>query len=124
MLPHVAESTEGHEVFQLVVALLTPLDLMMDLEILKRPALPTPPTVPLQHFLHQTTVNLLPQLDPLNLLQHAAVSFDASNLRQPSLIYFPSMPNTVEKKCSSFDIEADSILPHPESPLPRSHFPH
>jgi len=43
--------------------MLAPFDLVMDLEVLERPALPTPPAIPLQHAPHQPPARLplLPQ---------------------------------------------------------------
>ena len=75
VLPHVAIGTQSHEIVEGVVAQLAHLDLVVDLQILERPALLTAPFVPLQHPLHQAPINLLSQLDPLHFLQHfSAVS--------------------------------------------------
>ena len=72
MLLHMAVSTEGHEVLQAVVALVTPQDLVVKLEVFEGPALLTPPAMPLQDLLHQPPINLLSQLDPFHLLQYFA----------------------------------------------------
>lgn len=63
-------NTHSDEVIEGVVAQLAALDLVVDLQILERPALLTSPAVALQHPLHQPPVDLLPQLDPLYLRQH------------------------------------------------------
>ena len=68
VLPHVAIGTEGDEVIEGVVAQLAPLDLVVDLQVLERPALLTAPFVPLQHPLHKPPVNLFSQLDSFYLL--------------------------------------------------------
>jgi hypothetical protein len=47
MLIHMAVSTEGHEVRECIVTLLAPSDLVMNLKVFQRPALPTPPAIPL-----------------------------------------------------------------------------
>jgi len=62
VLRDVAVSTESNEVSEAVVPLLAPADLVMNLEVFKRPALPTSPAVALQHSLHQAPANLLPEL--------------------------------------------------------------
>jgi hypothetical protein len=80
VLMHVAVCTEGDKILKRVISLLTPLDLVMDLQILEGPALLTPPPVPLQHPRHQAAVGLFPQLDPLRLPQHLrAASGSASS---------------------------------------------
>ena len=60
MLFYVAVGTQSHEILERVISLLASLDLVVDLQILQRAALPAPPAVPLQHPLHQAAVNLLP----------------------------------------------------------------
>ena len=70
MLFHVAIGTQGYKIIQGVVAHLAALDLVVDLQILERPALLTAPFVPLQYPFHQPPVNLLSQFDPLHFLQH------------------------------------------------------
>jgi hypothetical protein len=70
MLGHMAVCAEGHEVRECIVTPMAPSDLVMNLKVFQRPALPTPPAIPFQHPLHQAAVHLLPQLDPLYLLQH------------------------------------------------------
>jgi len=73
MLSQVAVSTQGHKVPECIVTLLAPSDLVMNLKVFQRSALPTPPPIPLQDPLHQAAVHLLPQLGPLHLLQHLLV---------------------------------------------------
>ena len=58
-----------YQVIEGVVAQLAPLNLVVNLEFLQRAAFPTSPPISLQHPLHQPPVKLLPQLDPLYLLQ-------------------------------------------------------
>jgi hypothetical protein len=70
VFPHVAMGAEGDEVFQRIVAELTAFDLVVHLQVLKRPTLLTAPLVPFKHLLHQSPVNLLTELDPLHLSQH------------------------------------------------------
>jgi hypothetical protein len=53
MLFHKATGTQGHKVPKRVAALLTPLDLVVDLEAFERPTPLTSPPIPLQHPLHQ-----------------------------------------------------------------------
>jgi hypothetical protein len=66
----VAIGTEGHKVIEGVVTQLAPLDFVVDLEIFQQSALLTPPSVLLQHPLHQPPVNLPPQFDPHYLPEH------------------------------------------------------
>ena len=68
MLPHMAAGTEGHEVFERIISQVAALDLVVDLQVLERPALLTALFVPLQRPLYQPPVNLLSQLDPLHFL--------------------------------------------------------
>jgi hypothetical protein len=68
MLTHVAVDAKGHKVIQTVIAHLAPLDLVVDLQVLQRPALLTTPFIPLQHRLHQLPANLFSQLDPFYFL--------------------------------------------------------
>ena len=46
VLAHVAVGTKGHQVIERVVAQLAPLDLMVDLQVLNRPALLASPFFP------------------------------------------------------------------------------
>ena len=69
MLRHVAVSTQGHEVPECIVTLLVPSDLVMNLKIFQRPALPTPPASALEDALHQPPIDLLPQLDGSDFLR-------------------------------------------------------
>jgi hypothetical protein len=57
MLRHMAVRTKGYQVVEGVVPLLAPLDAVMDLQVLQRPALPAPPAIPL-HLLHQPEIDL------------------------------------------------------------------
>jgi glycosyltransferase involved in cell wall biosynthesis len=83
VLPHVTIArTKGYEIIERVVAQLAPFDLVVNLQVLKRPALLASPLIPLEHPLHQPPVNLLPQFDPLDLLQHF-----------PACLQFPSRGN-------------------------------
>ena len=68
VLRHVAVSTQGHQVPECIVTPLAPSDLAMNLKALQRPALPTPPPIPLQNPLHQPPIDLLPQLDGSDFL--------------------------------------------------------
>ena len=61
MLPHMAAGTEGHEVFERIISQVAALDLVVDLQVLKRPALLASPLISLENPLHQAPVNLLPQ---------------------------------------------------------------
>jgi hypothetical protein len=47
VLRHVAVCAESHEVRECIVTLLAPSDHVMNLKVLQRPALPTPPPIPL-----------------------------------------------------------------------------
>jgi len=80
VLAQMVVRAKRHKVLERIITLLAPLGVVVDLQILERPAPLTSPPVPLQHPLHQTPVNLLPQLDPLHL-PHRFAAFSNSSSR-------------------------------------------
>jgi len=75
----VAVRAKRYKVRECIIPLLAPLDFVVHLQVLQRPALLTSPSVPLQHPLHQPPINLLPELDPLDLPQHLVAVSDSSS---------------------------------------------
>ena len=84
VLSHVAVSTQRHEIRERVVPLLAPFDLVMDLQIFQRSALLTPPSVPLQHPLHQSPIDLPSEFDRLDFFQHLAALSNSSSRSSPA----------------------------------------
>jgi len=70
MLGHMAVSAQGYEIVEAVVALLAAPHLVVNLQVFEGSAPLAPPAVPLENLLHQSAIDLLPQLDPLHSLQH------------------------------------------------------
>jgi hypothetical protein len=79
VLSQVAVRTQRHKVRERIVPLLAALDLVVHLQVFERPALLTPPSVPLQHPLHQTTIHLPSEFNRFDFFQHLAVLANSSS---------------------------------------------
>jgi hypothetical protein len=64
MLSHVAVGTKRQQVRERIIPLLAPPDHVVDLQVLERAALLTPPSVPLQHPLYLPLYSALPECRP------------------------------------------------------------
>ncbi len=73
MFLNMASRTESDKVRESVVALMTALSFVMNLQVLEGPTPLTPPVVPLEDQLGESPVRSYPQLDPFDLLQHVRV---------------------------------------------------